>query len=53
MGEFGPLMAGLFSMAPFGNPSRGTWVLFPQNYAEICGVVRDRHRRPRGCGEWP
>jgi hypothetical protein len=39
MGEFGPLMAGLFSMAPFGNPSRGTWVLFPQNYAEICGVV--------------
>lgn len=39
MGEFGPLVAGLFSMAPFGNPSRGTWVMYPQNYAEICGVV--------------
>jgi hypothetical protein len=39
MGEFGPLVGGLFSMAPFGNPSRGTWVLYPQNYAEICGMV--------------
>jgi len=34
-----PLAASLFTMAPFGNPSRGTWLAYPQNYAEICGTV--------------
>jgi len=33
------LTASLFTMAPFGNPSRGTWLAYPQNYAEICGTV--------------
>jgi hypothetical protein len=35
----GVTSASLFTMAPYGNPSRGTWLLYPQNYAEICGVV--------------
>ncbi len=31
--------AALLTMAPYGNPSHGTWRILPQNYAEICGVV--------------
>lgn len=31
--------AALFTMAPYGNPSAGTWSYGVQNYAEICGVI--------------
>ncbi len=31
--------ASIVTMAPYGNPSHGTWRILPQNYAELCGVV--------------